>query len=120
MAFMGTQRIDDIFVSDVTLAELRYGIEVVSNTNRRAALTAWLNNSVRPMFAGRTLPISEDVMLEWRLLVEEGRKSGYTYAQPDLVIGATALHHGLTIVTRNTGDFVRTGAPVFNPWVDLL
>ena len=46
------------------------------------------------MFEGRVLPISEDVMLKWRLLVEEGRKAGYTFSQPDLIIGATALEYG--------------------------
>lgn len=47
----------------------------------------------------RVLAISEDVMFKWRLLVEEGRKTGHTYSQPDLIIAATALHHGLTVVS---------------------
>jgi len=70
------------------------------------------------MFEQRTLGISEDVMLKWRLLVEDGRKAGHTYSQPDLIIAATALHHGLTVVTRDTSDFGRARVPVVNPWRD--
>jgi predicted nucleic acid-binding protein len=66
------------------------------------------------------LAISEDVMFKWRLLVEEGRKAGHTFSQPDLIIAATALHHGLTLVSRHVGDYQKAHAPVFNPWVDPL
>ena len=68
------------------------------------------------MFESRVLPISEDVMLKWRLLVEEGRKAGYTFSQPDLIIGATALEYGLTVVSRDTSDYERARIPVTNPW----
>ncbi|HEX6084502.1 MAG TPA: twitching motility protein PilT [Thermoanaerobaculia bacterium] len=54
--------------------------------------------------------------MKWRLLVEEGRKSGYTHPQPDLIIAATALHHGLTLVSRNISDYERTGVALLNPW----
>jgi predicted nucleic acid-binding protein len=62
------------------------------------------------------LPITEDIMLRWRLVVEEGRKVGHTFSQPDLIIAATALHHGLTMVTRDRRDFDRAGVAVVNPW----
>jgi predicted nucleic acid-binding protein len=52
-------------------------------------------------------------------LVEEGRKAGYTFSQPDLIIAATALDHGLTVVTRNVGDHKRARTPVFNPCAAL-
>jgi predicted nucleic acid-binding protein len=68
---------------------------------RRAELNDWLAHKVRPMFDQRVLQITEDIMLKWRLLVEEGRKTGHTFSQPDLIIGATALHHGFTVVTRD-------------------
>jgi len=71
---------------------------------------------VRPMFEQRVLPVTEDVMFKWRLLVEDGRKAGHTYSQPDLIIAATALHHGLTIVSRDTGDFRKARVRVLNPW----
>jgi predicted nucleic acid-binding protein len=103
-------------VSVVTFAEVRFGIELLEDPGRRMELNDWLTNKLRPMFEDRVLPITEDIMLTWRLLVEEGRKSGHTFAQPDLMIAATALHHGLTVVSRNTGDFERANVPVLNPW----
>jgi predicted nucleic acid-binding protein len=55
-------------------------------------------------------------MLQWRLLVEEGRKTGHTFSQPDLIIAATAIQHGLTVVTRDRSDYDPVGVPVVNPW----
>ena len=120
LRFIAAQSVEGLFVSVVTFAEIRYGIENVSDPAQRSVLHHWLTNSVRPMFDGRVLPVGEDVMLAWRLLVQEGRKAGHTFSQPDLIIAATALHHGLTIVTRNTGDFARTGVPLFDPWIEPM
>ena len=115
-AFVAAQPLDRLYVSVVTFAEIRFGIELVDDPSRRAELHDWLTLKVRPLFTQRTLPVSEDVMLKWRLLVEEGRKTRYTFSQPDLIIAATALLHGLTVVTRDTGDFEKARAPVINPW----
>jgi toxin FitB len=119
-SFIGGQRLEDLFVSTVTLAEIRYGIERVSDAIRRAELNDWLLHRVRPLFDQRVLEVSEDVMFKWRLLVEDGRKVGHTYSQPDLIIAATALQHGLTVVTRDAGDYTRARVPLLNPWVDEL
>jgi len=116
--FVAGQPLDLLFVSTVTFAEIRFGAELVGDPARRAELNQWLTNTLRPMFEGRVLPVSEDIMFLWRLLVEEGRKIGHTFSQPDLIIAATGRHHGLTIVTRDTADYARTRVPVFNPWVD--
>lgn len=70
-----------------------------------------------PLFEHRTLEITEAVMLTWRLLVEDGRKVGHTFCQPDLMIAATALQHGLTLVTRDLSDYARTRVPLLNPWL---
>jgi toxin FitB len=120
LAFVAAQPLEQLFVSTVTLAEIRFGIELVADANRRAELTDWLSNKVRPMFEQRVLPITEDIMFKWRLLVEEGRKVGHTFSQPDLIIAATGLHHGLTVVSRDTDNFIKARAAVFNPWVDPL
>jgi len=118
LAFVAAQPLEQLYVSTVTLAEIRFGIELVADANRRAELTDWLSNKVRPMFEQRVLPITEDIMFKWRLLVADGRKSGHTFSQPDLIIAATALHHGLTVVSRDTSEFLKARAPVFNPWVE--
>jgi hypothetical protein len=68
------------------------------------------------MFNDRVLPVTEDIMFRWRVLMEEGRKTGHTFSQPALIIAATALHHGLTVVTRDRSDFDKARVPVFNPW----
>lgn len=116
VAFVAAQPLDRLFLSTVTLAEIRFGIELVADANRRAELNDWLDLTVRPLFEQRVLPISEDVMLKWRLLVEDGRKRGHTYSQPDLIIAATALHHGLTIVSRDIADYAKANVPLLNPW----
>ena len=116
-AFVAAQPLEQLFVSTVTLAEIRYGIDRVADPIRRAELSDWLVHKVRPMFDQRTLEISEDVMFKWRLLVEDGRKAGHTFSQPDLIIAATALHHGLTVVTRDTDDYALARVPLLNPWL---
>jgi predicted nucleic acid-binding protein len=116
VTYIKAQPLEKLFVSDVAFAEIRFGIEQATDPLRRAELHEWLQNTVRPMFEQRVLPISEDVMFKWRLLVEAGRKVGHTFSQPDLTIAATALHYGMTVVTRDIGDYKRTGVRVFNPW----
>ena len=118
--FVAAQSLEGVFVSSVTFSELRFGIERAPDLSRRAALHQWLTYIVRPMFEGRVLPVSEDVMFTWRLLVEQGRKARHTFSQPDLIIAATAPRHGLTVVTRVTGDYARAGVTLFNPWIDSM
>ena len=118
--FVAGQPLDRLFVSTVTLAEIRFGIELAPDPAVRAALGDWLTHKVRPMFDTRVLPVSEDIMFKWRLLVEEGRKSGHTFSQPDLIIAATGLEHGLTVVSRDTGDYSRTRVALFDPWRDAM
>ena len=116
VSFVASQALETLFLSAVTLAEIRFGIEMISDAARRADLTEWLTHKVRPMFEQRILPVSEEVMLKWRLMVEEGRKAGHTFSQPDLIIAATAAHHGLTVVSRDLSDFDRARVPCLNPW----
>jgi predicted nucleic acid-binding protein len=116
LAFIAGQPLDLLFVSTVTLAEIRFGIDRAADAARRTALNTWLTHQVRPMFDQRVLPVTEDIMLRWRLLVEDGRKAGHTFSQPDLIIAATALDHGLTLVSRDTADFQKTRVALLNPW----
>lgn len=120
LAFIAAQPLELLYISSVTLAEIRFGIELVTDPSRRADLTDWLTHKVRPMFEQRVLSISEDVMFKWRLMVEEGRKSGHTFSQPDLIIAATGQHHGLTVASRDTAEFVKARVAVFNPWTEPL
>ncbi len=116
VAFVASKPLDLLFISSVTLAEIRFGIEDVADAGKRAELGDWLAHKIRPMFEQRILAVSEDVLFKWRLLVEEGRKVRHTFSQPDLFIAATALQHGLTIVSRDVSEFQRARAAVVNPW----
>jgi len=118
LAFIAAQPLERLYTSIVTLAEIRFGIELLGDPTRRAELKDWLTHKVRPMFEQRILPVTEDVMLKWRLLVEDGRKAGHKFSQPDLIIAATALVEGLTVVSRDTGDYERAKVPVLNPWIE--
>ncbi|HEX9459978.1 MAG TPA: type II toxin-antitoxin system VapC family toxin [Thermoanaerobaculia bacterium] len=114
--FVSAQPFDLLHVSVVTFAEIRFGIEVATDLSRRMELNYWLIHTARPMFTNRVLEVTEDILVTWRLLVEDGRQTGYTFAQPDLILAATALHHGLTMVSRNTRDFEKAKVPILNPW----
>jgi predicted nucleic acid-binding protein len=118
VAFIAAQPLELLHVSAVVLAEIRFGIEMLPDATQRAQLTDWLNHELRPMFEQRVLQVTEDIMLKWRLLVEDGRRIGHTFSQPDLIIAATGLYHGLTIVSRDTSEFQKARASVFNPWTE--
>jgi len=120
LAFVAAQPLELLYISTVTLAEIRFGIELLPDIARRSELNDWLAHKVRPMFEQRVLTITEDIMFKWRLMVEGGRKAGHTFSQPDLIIAATGQHHGLTIVSRDTADYVKAQVTVFNPWTDRL
>lgn len=104
------------YLSTVTLAEIRFGIERTQDVAFRQELTQWLDNTLRPWFSDRILAVDEDVILTWRQMVEQGRKQGHTFSQPDLFIAATAVLHNLCVATRNITDFEKSGTAVFNPF----
>jgi predicted nucleic acid-binding protein len=114
--FISSKPLDSLHLTEITFAEIRFGIERQPDPLKRSSLLSWLDHQLRPMFEGRVLIIDEDVILRWRLMIEEGRKQGRTYSQPDLFIAACAAVHGLTVVTRNDSDFAGTGVGVANPW----
>jgi predicted nucleic acid-binding protein len=116
IAFVEKQSLELLFVSVVTFAEIRFGIERIADMEKRAALNDWLAHQIRPTFGLRALPVTEDVMLRWRHLVEDGRRMRHTFSQPDLIIAATALFHGLTVVSRDTREYAKARVPVLNPW----
>ncbi|MBO9375576.1 PIN domain-containing protein [Sphingomonas histidinilytica] len=113
---VAAQSEDDLFVSDVTFAEIRFGIEQLADADRRAHIATWLDHELRPLFAGRTLAIDEDVLLRWRLLLDAGKRRGHVFGQLDLLIGACAAENGLIVVSRDVTHFKAAGVPVLEPW----
>ncbi|KJC44616.1 type II toxin-antitoxin system VapC family toxin [Bradyrhizobium sp. LTSP857] len=114
--FVAGQSGDDLYVTEITFAEIVYGIEQLSDPARRADLQSWLDNMLRPLFAGRALAITEDVIVRWKTMIVEGRKRRHTFGQPDLFIAAIAALQDLVVVTRDIDEFVEARVPVFDPW----
>lgn len=103
-------------MSVITFAEIRFGIERIADIQKQQALSIWLDKELRPFFMNRVLALDEEIILKWLILLEQGRKQGYTYSQPDLFIATRALHHNLGLVTRNTKDFEKVDILLYNPW----
>jgi hypothetical protein len=104
-------------LSRLSVAEIRVGIARAPNPDFRAELEAWLHDGLLPWFAERILEVDERILVRWRWLVLEGQKANYTFSQPDALLAATALEHGLGMVTRNTSDFERADVEILNPWL---
>ncbi len=107
---------DRIFLSVVTLAELRRGVERLANGRRRKRLDEWLRDDLPQRFEGRILPVDQKVADAWGLMVAKREDAGRPISVIDAFIVATATVHDLTIVTRNTSDFSPSDASVINPW----
>jgi predicted nucleic acid-binding protein len=118
--FIAAQAGDLLFTTEVTFGEIRFGIEQLDDQARRADIHLWLDRMLRPLFAGRILAITEDVIVRWKTMVIEGQKRGHTFGQPDLFIAAIAALEDLVVVTRDTGEFVAAEVPAFDPWSSVL
>ena len=102
-----------LYVSVLTLGEIRKGIEALADRKRREKFRLWLEHELPAWFDGRVLPVDLAVADRWgRLLAEVGRPVPTT----DSLLAATALHHELRLVTRNSGDFEYPGLQVINPF----
>jgi hypothetical protein len=103
------------FVSVLTIGELEKGIASLTSSRRRTSLEKWFGE-LRDRLAGRVLPIDDAVALEWGRMSARAHAAGAPLAVIDSLIAATAIVHGLTVVTRNVVDMVRTGVPIIDPW----
>jgi len=102
-----------LFVSVLSLGEIRKGIETLADRKRREKLRLWLEHELPAWFEGRVLPVGLAVADRWgRLLADVGRP----VPTIDSLLAATALHHELRLVTRNAGDFDYPGLQVINPF----
>ena len=107
---------DALFLSALTLGEIRKGVEKMADIKRREKLRLWLEHDLRDWFGARILPVGPEVADHWgRLLAQAGRP----LPAIDSLLTATALHHDLRLVTRNTKNFDYMGLEVVNPWLAL-
>jgi len=107
------------YLSVLTLGEIRKGVSALPDAKRRVSIEAWLEKDLRNRFIGRILSITEDIADRWATLTGLAKTRNILVPVIDGLLAATAIHHNLTLVTRNTKDVVVTGVNVFNPWDDL-
>ncbi|MFN0180493.1 MAG: type II toxin-antitoxin system VapC family toxin [Gemmatimonadales bacterium] len=108
-----------LYLSAITIGEIRKGIDLLDEGDpRRAALQVWLDRDVRLRFGDRLLQFDDTVAERWGQLEALAKRRRLTVPTVDAQLAATALHYGLTFVTRNVADVTGIGVPVFNPWRD--
>lgn len=106
-----------LYLSVLTLGEVRKGIASLRNTSRRAALEGWLDSDLALRFANRILPVDQNVADRWGRIAAQSAAQGSPLSVIDGLLAATALDHNLTLVTRNVKDVAVAGVPLFNPWM---
>jgi predicted nucleic acid-binding protein len=114
--WVAAQNLDTLFISAVSFGEFRKGIILRSPGKRRAELEAWIETDLASLFSGRILSVTRSIAERWGVLEGQRQLVGRSLNVPDGQIAATALEHGLTMVTRNVKDFEGLGVAIFNPW----
>jgi toxin FitB len=105
-------------LSVITIGEIVRGITKREGTKRGTELKHWLEHDLIPGFQGRILPLTEAVMRVWGEQYARAVKAGLTPPLMDSLLAATAAHHGLILVTRNTVDLAMLPVTTLNPWID--
>ena len=105
-----------LYLSVLTLGEIRKGVAGLTQGRRRTHLETWLEVELQARFAARILPIDAPVADRWGLLAAHAKGRGMLLPIIDGLLAATALHYNLTVVTRNSNDFRNAQVQVLNPW----
>ena len=108
--------LETLYLSAITVAELRSGIALLPAGKRRTGLLENLERRVLPLFAGRVLPFDLPCTQTYAELIAKAQKAGLAIAAADGFIAATATANGLAVATRDTGPFEAAGVEVINPW----
>lgn len=104
-----------LFLSAVTIGEIRRGVALLTDSRRKTSLLEWLSDSLLVRFAGRIVPLDAEVFLTWGEMIGALERGGTPMPAMDSLIAATALHHKLRIATRNTSDFRHCGVELIDP-----
>ncbi len=108
-----------VYLTVITIGEIRKGIEKLPASMRKEMLTDWLETDVLLRFHGNILALTTDVMLVWGELTGRLEMEGNSLSAIDSLIAAIALHGQYTLITRNEYDFQYTGISVINPWKEI-
>jgi toxin FitB len=103
-------------LSVLTLGEIRKGLAGLAQGKRRTRLESWLEVELQTRFAGRILPVDTAIADRWGVIAAEAKRRGKALSVIDGLLAATALHHNLTVVSRNASDFMGVLVQVLNPW----
>jgi predicted nucleic acid-binding protein len=114
--WIDAQAIETLFLSAITVAELRAGMALLPASKRRSGLQESLETRVLPLFAGRVLPFDLGCTQSYAEMMAKARATGLAISSADGYIAAIATAKGLTVATRDTGPFKAAGAKVINPW----
>jgi len=107
---------DRVYISVISLAEIRRGVELLPAGRRRERLASWLAEELPVRFEERILDIDAQVAATWGVVMARGQKSGMTLGSMEAFVAATAETHDLTLATRNIKDFQRLGISLLDPW----
>lgn len=107
---------ESLFISAITVGELRRGSLLLGQGKRGKALLQWIDTGIKTEFASRILPLDTKVMERWADLQHATAKAGRGLPVIDSLLAATALAHDLTLATRNVADFAAAGVTLFDPW----
>ena len=105
-----------LYLSVLTVGEIRKGLAGLVQGKRRSHLETWLAVELPARFAGRILPIDAAVADRWGLIAGEAQRRGKPLPIIDGLLAATALHHNLTVISRDISDFTNAQVQIFNPW----
>jgi predicted nucleic acid-binding protein len=114
--WIDAQAMETLFLSAITVAELRAGVALLPAGKRRAGLHDNLEKRVLPLFAGRVLAFDLDCTAAYAALTAQARQNGLAVAAADGYIAAIAAAHGFAVATRDTGPFAAAGVAVIDPW----
>jgi hypothetical protein len=118
LAWMDAQVVETLFLSAITVAELRFGIAAMPQGKRRTIYQERLEREVLPAFAGRVLPFDLDASKAYAELMARARAAGLAIGNADGYIAATAAARGLMVATRDTRPFQAAGLAVIDPWAN--
>ncbi|BBO99485.1 type II toxin-antitoxin system VapC family toxin [Sulfuriferula nivalis] len=116
LAWIDAQIIETLYLSTISLAELRFGIAALPEGKRRDTLHFSLEQRVLPLFVGRILSFDDPASQSYATLRSSARAAGLAIAPADGYIAAIAATHGLAVATRDTSPFEAAGLTVINPW----
>lgn len=116
LAWMDDQMIETLYLSAITVAELRFGLAAMPQGKRRTAYLERLERDVLPVFSGRIVPFDLEASRAYAALMTRARNAGIAVGLSDGYIAASAAAHGLIVATRDTGPFEAAGLSVINPW----